>query len=329
MVARSCASARAHPNIALIKYWGKRDLDLNLPAAGSLSVTLDCLETVTEVCFDGHWPRDELILNDRPDPNRLHRVSRCLDRLRQRAGDTRRARITSHNNFPTAAGLASSASGFAALVVAGSAALGLSLSERELSIQARMGSGSAARSLFGGFVHMHSGSRPDGEDCFAEPLLNSEDWPLKVVVAITTRSAKKDSSTDGMLRSARSSPYYGAWVETTAADVEQARALVHERDFEALAELSEHSCLKMHAVMMSSQPGLLYWNGATMEGMHRVRELRSAGHGAFFTVDAGPQLKVVCLPEAVAPVSDALRDVPGIQDLLIAGLGGPARRLEG
>lgn len=323
----SRATARAHPNIALVKYWGKRDARLNLPAAGSLSVTLDTLETVTEVVFDADRSQDQFILNDREDRGRAARVSDCLDRLRALAGDQRRARVVSHNNFPTAAGLASSASGFAALVTAASAALGIKASPRALSIQARQGSGSAARSIFGGFVRMHAGATREGEDAFAEPVATATDWPLKVVVAVTSRDVKKHSSTDGMTRSAQTSPYYPAWVQTTAEDVEQGLAAVRARDFDALAAVSEYSCLKMHAVMLSSQPGLIYWNGTTLEGIHRIRTLRSEGHGVFFTVDAGPQLKAICLPESADRVAQALAEVAGVQDVLVTGLGGPAVQL--
>jgi diphosphomevalonate decarboxylase len=310
------AAARAHPNIALVKYWGKRDTRLNLPAAGSVSITLDTLETVTEVCFDPNLDRDELILNDRVDTARLTRASQCLDRLRELASDNRRARIESRNNFPTAAGLASSASGFAALVTAAAKALGLDLPDRERSIHARQGSGSAARSIFGGFVHMHAGQQENGEDSFAEQLMTSSDWPLKVVVAVTNRSVKKHASTEGMEHTRRTSPFYRNWIESTATDVDQACRIIGQQDFQALADLAEHSCLKMHAVMMASQPGLMYFNSATMAGLHRVRELRASGVAAFFSVDAGPQIKVVCLPDHVGPVVDALEDLAGIQDVM-------------
>jgi diphosphomevalonate decarboxylase len=165
------ATAQAQPNIALVKYWGKRDPRLNLPATGSLPITLATLWTRTRVAFDESLRHDELRLNDAEDPVALGRVSACLDLLRRQAGTTACARVDSRNNFPTAAGLASSASGFAALVVAADAALGLALDRRTLSTLARRGSGAAARSLFGGFVSMAAGQREDGEDAFAAPVL--------------------------------------------------------------------------------------------------------------------------------------------------------------
>ena len=189
------AAARARANIALIKYWGKADGGpLNIPAVGSISVTLDALWSDTEVHFDGSLAVDELTLNGRRRSQQLDRVRQCLDLLRARAGVAHAARVTSRNNFPTGAGLASSASGYAALTAAAARALNLTLSARELSIVARQGSGSAARSIFGGFVEMHAGSLPDGSDSFAELLQPAEAWPLELVIAVTSREEKQVSS---------------------------------------------------------------------------------------------------------------------------------------
>lgn len=323
------ATAQAQPNIALIKYWGKRDTRLNLPATGSLSITLDALWTRTRVEFDASLQQDELRLNGVEDPAALARTSACLDLLRDRAGSNTRARIESHNNFPTAAGLASSASGFAALVLAADAALGLALDRRALSILARRGSGSAARSLFGGFVSMAKGQRDDGEDAFAEPVLEASAWPLTVVVAVTSLARKSVGSGSGMERSRLTSPFYPAWVDAAPADLTAARAAVQARDFAALAALSEHSCLKMHAVMQSSLPPLLYWTGATVDCLHRIRTLRERdGVAVFFTVDAGAQVKAVCAPDDAARAAAALAEIPGVEHVLSSGLGAGARLLD-
>jgi diphosphomevalonate decarboxylase len=225
------------------------------------------------------------------------------------------------NNFPTAAGLTSSASGFAALVRAAEAALGLALSPRERSIVARQGSGSAARSIFGGFVEMHAGTAPDGNDSFAEPLLASAEWPLEVVIAITAKGEKEIGSRSGMTRSASSSPYYAAWVAEQPPDLAAARAAIRTRDFGALAELAEHNCLKMHAAALAARPPLVYWNGATVECLHAVRRLRAGGVPVFFTIDAGPQLKAVCAPGARTEVERTLRAVPGVRELLTSARG--------
>jgi diphosphomevalonate decarboxylase len=315
------ATARARANIALIKYWGKADARLKIPAVGSVSITLDGLWSDTEVRFDESLAADELSLDGAARPEQLARVSACLDLLRRRAGVGMRASVVSRNNFPTGAGLASSASGFAALVGAGAKALGLDLTERDLSIVARQGSGSAARSIFGGFVEMHAGHAADGGDSYAEPLLAADAWPLEVVVAITARGEKDVGSGQGMARSEVSSPYYPAWVGEQPADLDGARRAIAARDFLALADLAEHSCLKMHAAAMASRPPLLYWNGVTVECVHVVRGLRQRGVPVFFTIDAGPQVKAVCSPGARAEVETALSAVPGVLDLLVTGLG--------
>jgi diphosphomevalonate decarboxylase len=313
--------ARAGANFALIKYWGKADARLNVPAVGSISITLDALFTETEVALDPKLKADELTLNGRRRDEDVAKISACLDLLRNKAGVKTRASVTSTNNFPTGAGLASSASGYAALVRAAEAALGLDLTPRERSIVARQGSGSAARSIFGGFVEMHAGTAADGSDSFAEPLAETGAWPLEVVIAVTAKGEKEVGSRSGMTRSATSSPYYAAWVAGQPADLDAGRAAIRSRDFAALAEIAEHNCLKMHAAALSAQPPLVYWNGATVECLHAVQRLRAGGVPVFFTIDAGPQVKAVCAPGARPKVEAALRGVPGVIELLTSRLG--------
>jgi diphosphomevalonate decarboxylase len=315
------ATARAGANFALVKYWGKADARLNVPAVGSISITLDALYTETEVELMPARRSDELVLDGKRRDDDLVKISACVDLLRRKAGVDTRVRVVTRNNFPTGAGLASSASGFAALVRAAEAAFGLTLSARERSIVARQGSGSAARSIFGGFVEMHAGTAADGNDSFAEPLLESKEWPLEVVIAVTAKGEKEIGSRSGMTRSATSSPYYAAWVAGQPPDLAAARSAIGARDFTALAEVAEHNCLKMHAAALAAQPPLVYWNGATVECLHAVRRLRAGGVPVFFTIDAGPQLKAVCLPGALAIVERTLRGVPGVLELLTSALG--------
>lgn len=323
----NAVTVRARSNIALVKYWGKSNPAINTPAVGSISITLDRLWTETRVEFDSALDGDRLVLDGTERADQLERVSACLDLLRSLAGVDTYASIVSSNNFPTGAGLASSASGFAALVGAAAEALGLNLDTRTLSILARRGSGSAARSVFGGYVEMHKGERDDGQDSFAEPLLGGDEWPLSVVVAVTAKGEKAVSSGAGMRRSAESSAYYRAWVDTHPADMAAARAAILARDFDALASVSESSCLKMHAAALTTTPPLIYWNGATLECMDRVRRLRADGVAAFFTIDAGPQVKAVCLPEAVGAVRDALVQAPGVREIIVTGLGPGLQRV--
>jgi len=320
------AVARAHSNIALVKYWGKRDAALNTPAVGSISVTLAALHTDTRVTFRPGLRSDEFWLDgSRSDATR---VSRVLDLVRRRAATDQYAVVSSTNNFPTGAGLASSASGFAALAVAAAGASGLTLADRELSILARHGSGSAARSIFGGFAEMHAGVAADGSDSFAQQLLEPADWPVSVAVAITERGEKSINSTIGMVESAATSPFYRAWQDSADDDLAEMRAAIAARDFARLGELSEYNCLKLHALMLSTRPALIYWNAATVAAMHAVRGLRADGVPAYFTIDAGPQVKVLCLPPDAETVRAALALVPGVHEVRMSALGPGAHRLE-
>ncbi len=316
-------TAVAHPNIALVKYWGKRDEALNLPAVGSISITLDTLESRTTLEEHPGATADTFYLNDRPAPeNQRQRVQQLLNLFREATGEERYFVVRSTNNFPTGAGLASSASGFAALAVAANAAFEHPFDERELSAIARRGSGSAARSIFGGWVEMHRGERPDGSDAVAEPLLAPEEWPLTVFVCITSGAPKAIGSTEGMTLTARTSPFYPAWVEHQEADLAAMRAAIARRDFEQVIAVAEHSCLKMHGLMLSAQPGLVYWNSVTVAIIHAVRRMREeAGIPVFFTIDAGPQVKVICPPEVAEPVRQHLQTVEGIQRIFTTGLG--------
>jgi diphosphomevalonate decarboxylase len=318
------ATAQAQPNIALIKYWGKRDVARNLPAVDSLSITLDALWTRTTVDFDAQLVSDEFSLNDRPRPAMLDRVSKCLDSIPGFVGRRPFARVQSQCNFPVAAGLASSASAFAALVVAASSAAGSQLDRLALARLAGQASGSAARSLYGGFVELTA-----GEDAIElHQLAKPDEWPLRVVVAVTETGPKAVGSGEAMQRSAQTSPFYSNWVEQQAADLRAAREAVVNRDFQSLAAIAEHNCLKMHSVMWASRPPLVYWNSVTMGCMQTVRTLQTAGHSVFFTIDAGPQLKAVCLPESEAAVISALQNTPGVQDIMSGGLGAGTKIVE-
>ena len=320
------ASAEAHPNVALVKYWGKRPSRGNLPAMGSLSLTLGFLATRTTVRFGGGEGEDALILNGRGNATDLKRVQDCLAPLRRRATATGPARVESRNDFPTGAGLASSASGMAALALAGASALGLADDQALVGRAAMEGSGSAPRSLYGGIVLL---SMDPAGAWSCRSLLAPEEWPLKVVVAVTQAGPKQTDSRSGMELTRRTSPFYKAWLQSQSTDLEDAQSAVRQRDFGRLAELSQSNCLKMHAAAMGASPPLLYFNGATVECMHRVAALARDGAAVFFTVDAGPQVKAVCLPESLDDVLDALRQAPGVRQILSGDLGGGARIISG
>ena len=324
------ATAVAGTNIALVKYWGKRDEALNLPATGSLSLTLDRLGTRTRVAFDGGGEAgDRVTLDGAPAVEKVAaRVSAFLDRVRARAGIATRATVVTDNSVPTAAGLASSASGFAALAVAAARAANLDLSPAELSVLARLGSGSAARSIFGGFVEMAPGARADGSDAAAHPLPSGIGWDVRLVVAITAAGEKAIGSTAAMRRTAGTSPYYEGWIRGVAGDLAAARAAIAGRDLAALGAVAERSALRMHASAMAADPPILYWNPATVGAMTRVRALRDAGTSAFFTIDAGPHVKVLCEAGDAEAIAAALAEVPGVLRTLIAAPGPGAQVVE-
>ncbi len=315
--------ARACSNIALVKYWGKRDIKLNLPAVGSISVTLGDLYTETETDIAENSTIDIFKLNgENASEKETIRVSRFLDLIRKMSGKSDlKFTINSKNNFPTAAGLASSASGFAALSLAASKAAGLNLTTDQLSELARLGSGSAARSVFGGFVEMDHGQRPDGKDSVARELYPAEYWDLTILIVVTSEKKKDIGSTDGMELSRLTSPYYPAWIESSEADLAEIRSALENKDFQKVAEISEFSCLKMHALALASNPGLIYWNGITVDLMHFTRELRQKGIPAFFTIDAGPQVKIITESKYTKQIQEELKSFSKISRIITTGLG--------
>lgn len=317
------ATARANVNLALVKYWGKRAPALNLPATGSISLTLEGLSVEARVGF-GAGEADRLEIDGAPATgDEAERLRAFLDVVRDQAGRRERASVVTRSTVPRGIGLASSAAAFAALALAGSRAAGLRLEPPALSVLARRGSGSAARSVFGGFVEWHRGERSDGRDSIAEPLVPVDHWDLRVVVAIVTSQPKPVSSRSGMTRAA-ASPFYPAWVASAEADLAEARAAIKARDLQALGLLAEHSALKMHAVGLAARPPLFYWHGATVACLNRVWTLRQEGTPAFVTIDAGPQVKVLCGPDDAGRVADALGAVPGVERVLVCRPGGGA-----
>jgi diphosphomevalonate decarboxylase len=314
--------AQAQPNIALVKYWGKRDIAKNLPAVGSVSITLDTLYSRMSVEFLDEPGVDEFLFDGVANTEMLPRVSDCIDLI---AGKGRSAaRIRSETNFPVAAGLASSASAFAALVLATFDSLGRTADTLTMARIAGSVSGSAARSFYGGFVELSVGK----DDIDVRPIAEADDWPLRVVVAITEAGPKPQSSGEAMIRGADTSPFYDSWVERQADDLDAAREAIRRQDFEHLAAVSEHNCLKMHTVMWTSRPPIVYWNDATIASMETVRELQKKSVPVFFTIDAGPQLKAICLPSAEEAVREALSGTRGVSITHSCGLGCGARLLE-
>jgi diphosphomevalonate decarboxylase len=307
-------TARAGTNIALVKYWGKRDKELNLPATGSLSLTLGHFGTETTVRFapDAESPEggDVITFNGAPaEPRFAERVRRFLNLIRQESRVGLPAEVITRNDVPTAAGLASSASGFAALALS------------ELSALARQGSGSAARSIFGGFVEMAAGEHFDGSDAYANGLLAPDAWDVRLVVAITAEGAKAIGSGEAMERTAKTSPFYAGWLQAVPQDLQAARTAILARDLSGLGQVAERSALRMHACAMAADPPIVYWNCATMAAMETVRRLRAAGTHAYFTIDAGPHVKVLCAADDASSVEPALAATPGVLRTLVLAPG--------
>jgi len=317
------ATGVACANIAFIKYWGDRDASLHIPSNGSISMNLEGLSTRTQVTFDPGLAEDRLALNRHISKGpALQRVSAMLDRVRQMTGLNLFAQVTSSNNFPTGTGIASSASAFAALALAASSAAGLTLDECDLSRLARTGSGSACRSVPGGFVEWQTGS--DDEDSYAFSIAPPDYWDLVDCVAILSKKHKPVGSKEGH-QSAGSSPLQEARLADAPRRLDICRRTILERDFDALAEIVEQDCNMMHAVMMTSLPGLFYWEPATLAVMQAVLEWRKAGLPVCYTIDAGSNVHVLGLASVADRVEQYLREIEGVQEVLIARPGGPAR----
>lgn len=314
--------ARAHTNIALVKYWGKRDKDLFLPMNSSLSLTLDAFYTDTKVSFDDTLSADVFYLNkEKQSEKEGQKISQFLNLFREYTGETRFAYIESLNFVPTAAGLASSASAFAALALATSTALGLDLSREELSTFARRGSGSSTRSLFGGFVEWDMGT--SSADSMAHPIDDAA-WDIGMIILAVDTGKKKIASRVGMEHTVQTSPFYPVWVTTAAQDLEDIKAAIAQQDFERLGQITEHNGMKMHATTLSANPPFTYWTADTMKAQEAVRKVREELEvPAYMTMDAGPNVKVLCRASDMARLVVALKDYLPAEQVLtsLPGLG--------
>lgn len=318
------ATAVAHPNIALVKYWGKADAQLALPATGSVSMGLDVFPTTTTVTLDGGSgagaeARDAFTLNGHVvEGGAMVRVQQFLDLVRELAGSVARASVVSENTVPTGAGLASSASGFAALATAASAAYGLDLSARDLSRLARRGSGSATRSIPGGVAVWHAG---DDQGSFAEPIPAP---PMAMVVVTIDAGPKPIGSREAMRRTIATSPFYPAWVTSTTETVGDMLDACAAGDFTRIGEITESNALRMHATIEGAFPPIRYLNARSVAVFDAVGELRAAGLEAYATADAGPNVVVLCQPADRSAVATALAS---FGDVIESGTGPAARVL--
>ena len=322
----------ATPNIAVVKYWGKRDSKLNLPYNGSVSVTMDeTVSTRTTVQFLPSLSHDELVLNGKAArKDETSRASRVLDTVRQSAGIKTRAKIYSENNFPTAAGIASSASGFAALACAAADAAGLRSSSASLSRFARMGSGSACRSVIGGFAEWKMGSKKYGSDSYAVQVAPASHWPkLRNVIAITDAGRKLIGSDMGMQLTVSGSALYKERVKRMPSIIRGMKSAILSRDLEAFLSLAMKESSNMHAVMLDSTPPIIYLNDISreiMRAVHAFNELEG-GTVAGYTFDAGPNAHVYTTEKHAEKIGCMLMEIKGVKKTIVCKPGSGPRRL--
>ena len=321
-------TAKAHSNIALIKYWGKQDEGLRLPMNGSVAIALNEAYTLTTVEFDVKYPEDEVeLLGEGFEEDEKDKVKKHLDRVRKLAGIAIKARVVSKNNFPKAAGMASSASGFGALSAAAAAAAGQKLTERELSVLARNGSGSASRSIPGGVSVWYTGDKD--EESYAERIDFPEDWKIKILLVMAEdTSVKKVSTTEGMAMTKATSPYYAMAVEEAEKNIMRLKQAMVGGDWRGFGKVVEDECYRLHSLCMTTRPNLLYWRGVTVDVFQAIYGLREEGIEAFFTVDAGPHVHIIVKDQDVEKVTEKLANVGGIKKVIECGVGPGASLIE-
>jgi diphosphomevalonate decarboxylase len=307
-------TAKAPANIAFIKYWGKKDEKLRIPANSSISMNLSEAYTVTSVESNEKFNNDEIFIDGEKLAGKdLERLSKHINLIRSKTKNKTFVRVDSKNNFPKGAGIASSASGFAALTVATSRAFGLNLSEKELSILARLGSGSACRSIPDGFVEWRRGDK--NENSYAYSLYPPEYWNIYDVIAIVGEKGKKVSSTEGHAL-AESSPFYKSRIQGMPKKIQEMKLAMKSRDFTKFGEILEAEAINMHCVMMTSEPPLFYWLPETLEMMQTIVDWREKGLEVYFTIDAGPNVHVICEERNVIKVRRGLKPL-GIKRIIV------------
>jgi diphosphomevalonate decarboxylase len=308
-------TAKAPANIAFIKYWGKKDEKLRLPANSSISMNLSNAFTVTSVEFSSELSADELFINgSKSNAYEIKRVSNHLNLIRNLSKIKDFARVESKNNFPKGSGIASSASGFAALTVAAAGTAGLQLPEKELSVLARLGSGSACRSIPDGFVEWKSGNM--SEESYAYSLFAPGYWKICDLIAIVGENSKKVSSTEGHAI-AGTSPFYKTRIAGMKDKIREIKSALKNKDFTRFGEILEAEAVNMHAVMITSDPPLYYWLPETLKVIAQVVELRSGGTECYFTVDAGPNVHVICNEADTDNIKSKLESTTGVKQVLV------------
>lgn len=309
------ATAIAPSNIAFIKYWGKEDEALRLPLNASLSMNLDATHTVTTVEFLTDLTHDEVKLLDGDfSEKERERIVRSLDHIRSKVNAHSFARVATKNTFPKGAGAAASASGFAALTVAAFAALGTTLPEKELTVFARMGSGSACRSIPDGFVEWVKGK--NSETSHAYSLYPHGYWNLRDVLVIVDYRMKKISTTEGQT-GVKTSPFWQDRVTLIPGKMIAIKEALKEKNFRSLGEIMEEDCLAMHRVMQTQRPPVYYWNDVTKTIMGAIAGWREQGLPVYFTIDAGPNVHLICEAKDEAGVVKKVQTIAGVENIIV------------
>lgn len=313
------ATAIAPANIAFIKYWGKKDEELRLPTNGSISMNLSNLLTTTTVEFSPRYKEDQILINNEINKKENKRVEKFLDKIRQMAKSSLYAKVVTENNFPKSGGLASSASGFAALTMAASHAIGLKLSEKELSIFARIGSGSACRSIPDGFVEWFEGN--DSQSSFAQTIYPADYWNINNIVIIVNKESKKVATTDGH-KLAKTSSFFEERLINIENKIEKIKKLIKDKNFVQFGDLVEQEALELHAIMLTSEPPILYLQPKSIEIMQLVWQWRSEGLFVYFTIDAGPNIHLICQEKDQQQVIDKLNKMKDIKYIINSAANG-------
>jgi len=319
------ATAETTPNIAVVKYWGKENDEKNIPYFSSLSFTMDRqLLTRSTIAFSPEFKEDEAWLNGKKlDEKKLAEIQKSIKQLREKAKTSWKFKLVSKNFFPTAAGMASSASGFAALVLAADKALGTSEPKKELSKIARLISGSACRSLYGGFVEWQKGEKEDASDCFSYQIADEKHWPELVnIIAIIDTNEKKILSRAGMQITAKTSKLYPAHVNDNTRLVNEMKDAVLKRNFEKFGELTMQASNRLHSIMLDTYPPIKYLNDTSWEVIAKVHDLNDKKIIAAYTFDAGPNAHVYTLEKYKNEVKEMLSKIPGVQSTMECKVGG-------
>jgi diphosphomevalonate decarboxylase len=311
-------TARASADIALVKYWGKKDEVLRLPENGSVSIVLEGLDTITTVEFDENLKKDEIEIAGEMKEKESKRASKHLNRIRKMAGSKVFARVKSENTFPKATGLSSSGSGFAALTYAGTKAIGLDLNEKQMSILARQGSGTACRCVCGGFVEWKDGD--NSETSFSETIAPKDYMDVRDVVVVVDEGMKKVSSTEGHM-TAQTSVAFNERQKRIGEKIKKVKSYIKEKDFEKLGEIVERECLEFHSILLTSTPPMIAWYPGTVQVMHEVQLMREEGILAFFTINTGFNVHVLTLPKYEEVVRKRMDSLSLVKKTILAKVG--------